>query len=72
MEDEVGALRISLNLNLINHYVSLIIFAGTPPTIVLAGTSLLTTAPAATIEFSPMVTPGKIVAPAPIQALFLI
>ena len=47
------------------------IFAGTPPTIVFAGTSLETTAPAATIEFSPMVTPGSIVAAAPIHALRL-
>lgn len=44
----------------------LITFAGTPPTTVLAGTSLLTTAPAATMAFSPTVTPGKMVAPAPI------
>ena len=42
--------------------------AGIPPTIVSGGTSLLTTAPAATIEFSPTVTPGNIVAPAPIHA----
>ena len=46
--------------------------AGTPPTTVFAGTSFLTTAPAATPECSPMVTPGSIVAPAPIQAFFLI
>ena len=47
-------------------------FAGTPPTTVFAGTSLETTAPAATTEFSPMVTPGNIVAAAPIHALRLI
>jgi len=46
-------------------------FAGIPPTIVLSGTSLETTAPAATMAFSPMVTPGKIVALAPIHAFFL-
>lgn len=45
--------------------------AGIPPTTVLAGTSLETTAPAATMAFSPMVTPGKIVAAAPIQAFRL-
>ena len=44
-------------------------FAGTPPTMVFGGTSAITTAPAATTEFSPMVTPGKIVAAAPIHAL---
>ena len=44
-------------------------FAGTPPTIVFGGTSAVTTAPAATTEFSPMVTPGNIVAAAPIHAL---
>lgn len=42
--------------------------AGTPPTIALAGTSPVTTAPAATMAFSPTVTPGKMVAPAPIHA----
>jgi hypothetical protein len=40
--------------------------AGTPPTIEFSTTSLVTTAPAATIAFSPIVTPGRIVAPAPI------
>ena len=45
--------------------------AGMPPTTVFAGTSLETTAPAATTAFSPMVTPGSIVAPAPIHAFFL-
>ncbi len=38
--------------------------AGTPPTMLLLGTSLVTTAHAATMEFSPTVTPGKIIAPA--------
>ena len=32
-------------------------FAGTPATTVLAGTSFVTTAPAATTEFLPIVTP---------------
>jgi len=36
----------------------------------LAVTSLLTTAPAATVAISPTVTPGRIVAPAPTQATF--
>ncbi|BAG27959.1 hypothetical protein N219_09715 [Limosilactobacillus fermentum MTCC 8711] len=36
-----------------------ITLAGIPPTIVLAATSLVTTAPAATIAFSPIVTPGR-------------
>ena len=40
-------------------------FAGIPPKILFAGISLFTTAPAATIEFPPTVTPGNIVAPAP-------
>ena len=37
----------------------MITFAGIPPTIVLSGTSWWTTAPAATTEFSPIVTPGN-------------
>lgn len=37
------------------------ILAGTPPTITLLGTSLVTNAPAAIMEPSPMVTPGRIV-----------
>src|SRR5437764_15489307 len=48
-----------------------ICLAGMPPTTVLAGTFLETTAPAATTAFSPTVTPGSIVAPAPIHAFFL-
>ena len=43
------------------------ILAGMPPTIVLSGTSLETTAPAATTALSPMVTPCRIVAFEPIQ-----
>ena len=42
--------------------------AGIPATIVSAGTSLVTTACAATIDLLPIVTPFNIVAPAPIQA----
>jgi len=38
---------------------------------VFAGTSLETTAPAATTAFSPIVTPGNTVADAPIQAFRL-
>ena len=48
----------------------LMILAGTPPTTVLAGTSRLTTAPAATTAPSPTVTPCRIVAFAPIQTFF--
>ena len=36
-------------------------FAGTPPTIVFGVTSFVTTAPAATIAPSPILTPGKTV-----------
>jgi hypothetical protein len=43
-----------------------------PPAIVLSATSLVTTAPAATIAFSPIVTPGSMVTPAPIHAFCLI
>ena len=39
-----------------------ITFAGIPPTIDKAGTSLVTTAPAATTAPSPIVTPGRIIA----------
>src|SRR5438552_11740414 len=42
-------------------------FAGTPPTIAYAGTFLFTTAPAATTEPRPIVTPSRIMAPEPIQ-----
>jgi len=42
---------------------SLIFLAGTPPTRVLSGTSFVTTAPAATTAFRPIVTPGQMVAP---------
>ena len=48
-------------------YILLISFAGTPPTTVLASTSFVTTAPAATTAPSPMVTPGRTVALAPIH-----
>lgn len=44
--------------------------AGIPATMVFAGISLVTTAPAATIAFLPTVTPGKMVALAPSQAFF--
>ena len=43
--------------------------AGTPPTIVSAGTSFVTTAPAATTALSPIVTPERIVALEPTQTL---
>ena len=44
--------------------------AGTPATTVFAGTDLVTTAPAATMLLSPMVTPPNTVACAPIQTFF--
>src|SRR5271154_1088273 len=43
-------------------------FAGLPATIVLAGTSRVTTLPAPTIAFSPIVKLASIVAPEPIDA----
>ena len=46
--------------------------AGFPPTSVFGGTSLVTTDPAATTEFSPTVTPPMIVAPAAIQTFLSI
>ena len=49
-------------------YNILITFAGQPPTTALVGTSFVTTAPAATMAFSPTVTPGQITARAPIHA----
>ena len=51
-------------------WLSFIIFAGTPPITVFDGTSFDTTAPAAIIAPSPIVTPGKIVECEPIQTLF--
>ena len=45
------------------------ILAGIPPTTAYGGTSFVTTAPAATIEPSPSVTPLVITAPEPIQTL---
>src|SRR5688572_15047993 len=53
-------------------YKILIVLAGIPPTTVRAGTSLVTTAPAATTASSPMVTPCVMVALAPIHAFLLI
>jgi hypothetical protein len=46
--------------------------AGFPPTRVFGGTSLVTTEPAATTEFSPTVTPPMMVAPAAIQTFLSI
>ena len=56
--------------NKIYFYIFFIIFAGFPATITSSGISLVTTEPAPTTEFSPIVTPLKIVAPAPIQQFF--
>ena len=49
--------------------IRLMILAGTPPTMQLAGTSLVTTAPAATMELSPIVTPFVMVELEPTQTL---
>ena len=49
--------------------IDLMTFAGTPPTMVFAGTSFVTTAPAATMALSPMVTPERIVAFEPTHTL---
>ena len=48
-------------------HICLITLAGTPATSEWGGTSLVTTAPAATTECCPMLTPGRMVAFAPIQ-----
>ena len=69
LTDNVTSVLITYSV--ISSILVLITLAGTPPTMVLAGTSLFTTAPAATIAFSPTVTPGKMVALEPIHAFFL-
>lgn len=46
--------------------------AGFPPTRVFGGTSLVTTEPAATTEFVPIVTPPMMIAPAAIRTPFSI
>src|SRR5260370_9939789 len=46
--------------------------AGFPPTRVFGGTSLVTTEPAATTDFSPTVTPPMMVAPAAVQTFLSI
>ncbi len=46
------------------------ILAGLPATIQFEGTSLVTTAPAATITSFPILTPGRIIALVPIKQLF--
>ena len=45
----------------------LIILAGLPATTLLSGTSFVTTAPAATVQPLPIVTPGQNIAAPPIQ-----
>ena len=50
--------------------IFLINFAGMPPTTLFASTSFVTTAPAATTEFLPIVTPGSIVTLEPNQTRF--
>lgn len=49
-------------------FICLITLAGFPATIVSGSTSCVTTLPAPTTAFSPTVTPGRMVAPAPIHA----
>ena len=44
--------------------------AGEPATMTFASTSRVTTLPAATMELSPMVTPGRTMTPAPSHTLF--
>ena len=51
-----------------DYSIFLITFAGLPPTTTLSGTSFVTTAPAATTAFLPMVTPGQMMAPMHIDA----
>ena len=51
-------------------YKFFIIFAGTPPTTTIGGTSFTTIAPAATTLSCPTTIPGIIFAPAPIQDPF--
>ena len=49
-------------------FICLITLAGFPATIVSGSTSCVTTLSAPTTAFSPTVTPGRMVAPAPIHA----
>src|SRR5205809_4719670 len=64
------------NACLFSHVLSLLdteylrIRAGFPATIAFGGTSLVTTLPAPTSKFSPMVTFARIVAPEPIETPF--
>src|SRR5438045_7423488 len=51
------------------HWNVLTTTAGFPATTTFAGTLFVTTAPAATTEFSPMVTPLRMIAFIPIQTL---
>ena len=51
------------------YQISLRILAGTPAAITLVGMSWVTTAPAAIIELSPIVTPLVMTTPAPIHTL---
>lgn len=65
--DKSSTLKIDLIISPRFCQIALINFAGTPPTIVFAATSFVTTAPAATTALSPMVTPCSIVAFEPTQ-----
>lgn len=66
----IGLNRILLPICLPGYFISFMNLAGTPPTIVFRGTLFDTTAPAATIAFSPIVTPARIVELEPIQTFF--
>ena len=61
----VSPLRVDYCFLNFHQSIIFITFAGTPPTMALAGTSFVTTAPAATMAFSPIVTPCRTVTLAP-------
>ena len=53
-----------------NHSSPRITLQGLPTAIELLGMSLTTTLPAPIVVFEPIVTPGQMIAPPPIQTLF--
>src|SRR4030065_1555152 len=64
-------INIYLSLDKDAYLTGLKTLAGLPATIVQLGTSLVTTAPAPTIAYSPIVTPARMVALEPMDAPFL-
>lgn len=62
-----SSIPLSQNAAFLYSVISFTTRGGTPAAIVLAGTSFVTTAPAAIIAPSPIVTPGKTVTLAPSQ-----